>query len=309
MKKTDKPRQLIEEAPRLFEMTAVQLLDVARHQPHQLPRMTPHEGEWRKLFAFLSLYSEDPNAMGLYLRATHDVSEGPLRDVVENLIQARTVPGLFDRIHVVKAVLDFSKDVETQEDHAGTLSVLVLLELKKRVEPTANIGDPDILDMMIQQYDLATRSDLEWNLLRTDLCHIAVELFSSQGRLIREQMGDSDRSQVCQELMRQRLTHVLGRVAQHGGSLEREYQFEVYGDRHFYAGTLDMAVALDRNLRSGHGVIGALLDVGADWTRINLDTLRPDIRAVFDQHPSVRRGRLDKLVGGTPEPVERRFRM
>lgn len=64
---------------------------------------------------------------------------------------------------MVKAVLDFSKNVETQEDHAGTLSVLVLSELKKRVEPTDNIGDPDILDMMIQQYDLATRSDLEWN--------------------------------------------------------------------------------------------------------------------------------------------------
>lgn len=146
-------------------------------------------------------------------------------------------------------------------------------------------------------------------LLRTDLCHVAVELFSSQGRLFREQFGNSDRAVACQEVLRERLAHVLGRVAQHGGSLEREYQFEIYGDRHSYAGALDMAVALDRNLCSGHGVIGALLDVGADWTRINLDTLRPDIRAVFDQHPSVRRGRLDELVGATPEPVERRFRM
>lgn len=299
----------MDDTPISFELTVLRILDLAQRQPELLPRMTSQEGDWRKLFGFLVLNSEDPRALGLYLDATHDGSEEALRDVVETLMQARTVPRLFNRHYVVKALLDFSKRVESPKDQAGTLSVLARAELRKQIEQADNITETTILDMLIQHYGLATRNDLEWNSLRTDLCHAVIEQASIHARLVHERMRDSQRAAAYQEALRERLVHLLGAVVRQGGSLERKYQFEVYGSMKSYTGALDMAVALDRNLRAGHGVIAALLDVGADWTRIDLDTLRPDIKAVFDQHPSVRRDRLDKLAGGSHEVSERRWRM
>lgn len=293
----------------LFDMTAAQLLQVIRNQPEQLPRMTSEEGDWRKLFSFLAMYSEEPNTLMAYLGATYDTAQGSLRDVVEQMQHARTVPGLFDREHVVRAVLDFSQSNECPQDQSNTLAVLALPSLRKQLEWGNPNADFVLLDMMIEHHGLATRNDLPYGSLCTNFVHMVIDEAMSYARLGKEQMGDSERATAYNASLQERLGHLLGSVVQAGGSLEQAYQFEVYGVTKSYQGALDMTIALDRNLCAGHGVIGALLDAGADWTKIDLDTVRPDVRAVFDQHPRVRGHRLNELAGGTREAAERRLRM